>query len=82
VARRLALLVATYCYEDAGLRQLAAPGLDAEALAEVLRNPEIADFEVTILVNEPYHGWVTPSASSIITGAVTISRCCISPDMA
>jgi uncharacterized caspase-like protein len=53
--RRLALLVATYRYQDAGLRQLAAPGHDAEALAEVLRDPEIADFDVTVLVNEPHH---------------------------
>ncbi|MGH3885951.1 MAG: caspase, EACC1-associated type [Pseudonocardiaceae bacterium] len=53
--RRLALLVATYRYQDAGLRQLTAPGHDAEALAEVLRNAEIADFDVTILVNEPHH---------------------------
>jgi YVTN family beta-propeller protein len=55
VARRLALLVATYRYEDAGLRQLAAPEHDAEALAEVLRNREIAGFDVTVLVNKPYH---------------------------
>ena len=54
-SRRLALLVATYRYQDVGLRQLAAPGHDAEALAEVLRDPEIANFEVTILVNEPQH---------------------------
>jgi YVTN family beta-propeller protein len=55
VARRLALLVATYRYDDAGLRQLAAPEHDAEALAEVLRNREIAGFDVTVLVNKPYH---------------------------
>ncbi|MFE2531570.1 caspase family protein [Streptomyces sp. NPDC059371] len=34
---------------------MTAPGHDAEALAEVLRDPEIAGFEVTILVNEPQH---------------------------
>jgi uncharacterized caspase-like protein len=55
VPQRLALLVATYRYQDAGLRQLTAPGHDAEALAEVLRDPQIADFDVTILVNEPHH---------------------------
>jgi YVTN family beta-propeller protein len=55
VPQRLALLVATYRYQDAGLRQLTAPGHDAEALAEVLRDPRIADFDVTILVNEPHH---------------------------
>ena len=53
--RRLALLVATYRYQDAGLSQLTAPGHDAEALAEALRDPELADFDVTILVNEPHH---------------------------
>ena len=53
--RRLALLVATYRYQDAGLHQLTAPGHDAEALAEVLRDPAIADFDVTILVNKPHH---------------------------
>ncbi len=53
--RRLALLVATYRYQDVGLRQLTAPGHDAEALAEVLRDPQIADFDVTTLINEPHH---------------------------
>ncbi|MFC8518292.1 PQQ-binding-like beta-propeller repeat protein [Streptomyces sp. NPDC057257] len=55
MGRRLALLVATYAYQDDGLRQLTAPAHDAEALAEVLRDPEIAGFEVTTLVNEPHH---------------------------
>ncbi|MGW1965006.1 caspase, EACC1-associated type [Streptomyces sp. NPDC001935] len=55
MGRRFALLVATYEYEDEGLAQLTAPGHDAEALAEVLRDPDIAGFEVTILVNEPQH---------------------------
>lgn len=53
--RRLALLVATYRYQDTGLRQLTAPGHDAEALAGVLRQPNIANFDVTILVNEPHY---------------------------
>jgi uncharacterized caspase-like protein len=53
--RRVALLVATDRYQDTGLRQLAAPGNDAEALAEVLRDPAIADFDVTTLINEPNH---------------------------
>ncbi|WP_405856931.1 caspase family protein [Streptomyces sp. NBC_01515] len=55
MGRRLALLIATYVYEDEGLRQLTAPGHDAEALAEVLRDPDIAGFEVTVLVNESHH---------------------------
>lgn len=55
MGRQLALLVATYTYEDEGLRRLTSPGRDAEALAEVLRAPDIAGFDVTILVNEPHH---------------------------
>ncbi|QFZ19862.1 caspase, EACC1-associated type [Saccharothrix syringae] len=55
MGRRLALLIATYEYEDAGLRRLTAPAHDAEALAEVLADPSIAGFEVTTLVNEPLH---------------------------
>ncbi|BCY10789.1 hypothetical protein L3i22_058770 [Actinoplanes sp. L3-i22] len=54
MGRRLALLVATYEYQDAGLRRLTAPAHDAEALAEVLQDPAIAGFEVTTLINEPY----------------------------
>jgi WD40 repeat protein len=55
MGRRLALLVATYDYQDTELRQLTAPAHDAEALAAVLRDPDIAGFEVTILLNQPHH---------------------------
>ncbi|XUL89163.1 caspase, EACC1-associated type [Streptomyces galilaeus] len=56
MGRRLALLIANYTYEDEGLGRLTAPAHDAEALAEVLRDPDIAAFdEVTILVDEPHH---------------------------
>jgi hypothetical protein len=55
MGRRLALLVATWEYEDDGLRQLAAPSRDAEALATVLADPDVAGFEVTTLVNAPHH---------------------------
>src|ERR687895_2625330 len=55
MGRRLALLIATYQYQDSGLRQLTAPAHDAEALAAVLRDPEVAGFEVTTLINEPHH---------------------------
>jgi tetratricopeptide (TPR) repeat protein len=51
--RRFALLVATYDYKDQGLRQLVAPAHDAEQFAEVLRNAEIAGFDVRLLINEP-----------------------------
>jgi len=55
MGRRLALVIATYRYQDAGLRQLTAPAHDADALAETLADPAIAGFEVTTLVNEPHH---------------------------
>lgn len=53
--RRVALLIATYQYEDPGLRRLTTPAHDAESLAEVLRDPDIAGFEVTTLINEPHY---------------------------
>jgi Tol biopolymer transport system component/uncharacterized caspase-like protein len=53
--RRRGLLVATYDYQDPGLRRLAAPAHDAQALAEVLRNPDIAGFDITVLLNEPHY---------------------------
>ncbi|WP_329557307.1 caspase, EACC1-associated type [Streptomyces sp. NBC_00696] len=55
MGRRIALLIATYEYQDPGLRQLTSPAHDAEALAEVLRDPAVAGFEVTTLVNQPHH---------------------------
>ncbi|MFI5735230.1 caspase family protein [Kribbella sp. NPDC051587] len=53
MGRRRALLVATYEYEDTGLRQLVSPAQDAEALAVVLEDPAIAGYEVQVLINEP-----------------------------
>ena len=55
MARRLALLIATDEYEDGRLRRLTSPAHDASALAAVLRDPDIAGFEVTTLVNEPHY---------------------------
>ena len=55
MGRRLALLIATYEYEDTGLRRLTTPAHDADALASVLEDPEIAGFEVRTLVNAPTH---------------------------
>jgi len=51
--KRVALIIASYQYEDADLRQLVAPAQDAEALARVLADPTIGDFEVQTLLNEP-----------------------------
>jgi formylglycine-generating enzyme required for sulfatase activity len=51
--KRLALIIASYQYKDTDLRQLVAPAQDAEALARVLADPAIGNFEVQTLVNEP-----------------------------
>jgi hypothetical protein len=53
--RRLALLVATSEYRDQTLQRLRAPGRDAEALADVLGDPEIGAFDVRTLLNLPSH---------------------------
>ena len=50
---RYALIIASYEYQDPELRQLVAPAHDAEALARVLQNPDIGDFQVQTLLNEP-----------------------------
>ena len=55
VGRRVALLVATDRYQDTGLSSLAAPASDAERLAAVLGDIDIAGFEVTTLYNEPHY---------------------------
>jgi uncharacterized caspase-like protein len=50
---RYALIVATSRYSDARLTQLDAPDRDARSLSAVLATPEIGDFEVTTLTDEP-----------------------------
>jgi uncharacterized caspase-like protein len=53
--RRSALILAGYDYEDSGLRMLRAPARDAEALARVLQDPEVGNFEVRTVLNQPAH---------------------------
>ena len=48
---RYALIVATDQYSEPGLHELAAPARDAEALATVLADPAVGDFEVQVLSN-------------------------------
>jgi hypothetical protein len=50
-AGRRALIVANATYEDPALRGLRSPGSDAQALADVLRDPGIGDFEVDLLMD-------------------------------
>ena len=52
---RSALIVATYAYDDPGLTRLRAPGRDADALADVLADPNIGGFDVETVVNQPWH---------------------------
>jgi Caspase domain len=53
--RRRALIVASDSYENEGLRHLRSPAADAEALSDVLGDPQIGGFEVTVVRNEPAH---------------------------
>ena len=52
---RSALIVATHVYDDPRLAGLRAPEHDAEALADVLGDPDIGAFEVTTVLNRPWH---------------------------
>ena len=49
---RLALIIANSEFDDPKLGRLVTPSRDAEALAEVLSDPAIGGFEVTLLVGE------------------------------
>jgi formylglycine-generating enzyme required for sulfatase activity len=49
---RLALIIANSEFNDPKLALLATPSRDAEALAQVLRDPAIGNFDVTLLVNK------------------------------
>jgi uncharacterized caspase-like protein len=50
--RRLALIIGTSHYANAGLQQLRSPSTDAQALADVLADPKIGRFEVTLLLDK------------------------------
>ena len=52
-SQRSALIIATDSYTDPSLKRLRVPASDARALAGVLRDPGIGDFEVRTLLNEP-----------------------------
>jgi hypothetical protein len=51
--KRLALIVASSEFSDPTLQRLVTPGTDADALARVLSNPRIGNFEVQTLLNRP-----------------------------
>ncbi|CUR54979.1 hypothetical protein NOCA2220170 [metagenome] len=52
---RSALIVATSHYEDPSLQGLRGAAADAEALAEVLRDPDIGGFDIQTVVDQPAH---------------------------
>ncbi len=49
--RRLALVVTVDHYDNPGLRELASPAADADALADVLGDPDLGDFDLEVLRN-------------------------------
>lgn len=51
--KRKALIIAIDEYEQEGLHNLLAPAADAEALGRVLGDPQIGDFAVHVVRNEP-----------------------------
>jgi hypothetical protein len=53
--QRKALIIANDTYEHEELRNLLAPAADAKALEGVLGDPQIGDFAVQIVHNEPAH---------------------------
>ena len=53
--QRKALIIANDEYEQEALRDLLAPGADAEALGRVLGDAQIGDFAVQVVRNEPSH---------------------------
>lgn len=53
--RRKALIIANDTYDHGSLRQLRAPEADAKALEEVLGDPQIGGFDVSIVLNAPSH---------------------------
>ena len=53
--QRKALIIANDEYEQEALQNLLAPAADAEALGRVLGDPQIGDFAVQVVRNEPAH---------------------------
>jgi caspase domain-containing protein len=54
-AQRKALIIANDEYEHEGLGRLLAPAADAQALAAVLGDAQVGDFDVQVVRNEPAH---------------------------
>jgi Caspase domain len=51
--RRFALLIAYNKYDSQNFSKLEAPAVDAQRLAELLRDPKIGGYEVSLLIDKP-----------------------------
>jgi hypothetical protein len=65
---RKALIVANDQYEQEALRDLQAPAADAAALARVLGDPQIGDFDVQVMRNEPSYA-IETKIEEMLSGA-------------
>ena len=52
-ANRFALIIASSEYDDIRLKRLRSPAADAHELEEVLRDPQVGDYEINALLNSP-----------------------------
>jgi tetratricopeptide (TPR) repeat protein/uncharacterized caspase-like protein len=55
MTKRYALIIGNSVYTDKTLQQLITPAQDVEALAHVLRNPDIGNFEVSVRLDAESH---------------------------
>src|SRR5918995_1369868 len=55
MAKRSALIAASFNYQDPKLQKLRSPATDADELARVLRDPAIGNFNVRVVPNLPDH---------------------------
>jgi hypothetical protein len=55
MGKRTALIAASLEYLDPKLQQLRSPAKDAERFARVLRDPDVGNFDVTVLPNRKAH---------------------------
>jgi hypothetical protein len=77
--QRVALIIANDTYEQGALQNLRAPAADAEALARVLGDPQIGNFAVQVVRNEPAHIIQAHIEEVSRKAGLTTCCCCISP---
>ena len=52
-ANRSALIIASSEYDDTRLKRLRSPASDAYELEDVLRDPQVGDYQINSLLNSP-----------------------------